>query len=344
MKLQLMFVKSFSFIVYALIILSCGNKQNDGDLINSDAKPETENTEVNANEQAKPNLIVIPSDELLQKFGMLKEEEAQGKTIYIRDFKSYLLKDSNAKFIIASIQASFIKAGFPLNDLDQTLKSLDDQDILDDVDNIQKDAKTMLLTTVRPDIILELDYDLKSDNRSRNLNKSLSYTLRGIDAFSNKVIATIQQTGFGIDKADNDVGSLMKSALDKDIANFKNQINGYFGNIIEKGREITVRVAIDKEIKLSMEDDCLDGDTYSDWVIDYLKTHTQKGTYKLERNTETELFFRNVRIKTLNEDGTQFSAYDFAKDLKKAIDKGCGIKSKNKTQGLGDAYIVLKGM
>jgi hypothetical protein len=176
------------------------------------------------------------------------------------------------------------------------------------------------------------------------LNKTLSYTLRGIDSFSNKVVATIQQTGFGNDKADNDSGSLMKSALEHDIANFKKQITGYFGDIIKKGREITVRVAIDKGIKMTMEDDCLEGDTYSDWVIDYLKKHAQKGAYKLERNTETELFFRNVRIKTLNEDGTQYSAYDFAKDLKKAMDKGCGMKSKNKTQGLGDAYIVIKGM
>jgi hypothetical protein len=136
----------------------------------------------------------------------------------------------------------------------------------------------------------------------------------------------------------------MKSALDQDIANFKNQITGYFGDIIKKGREITVRIAIDKGIKMSMDDDCLEGDTYADWIIDYLKKHAQKGAYKLERNTDTELFFRNVRIKTLNEDGTQYSAYDFAKDLKKAMDKGCGMKSKNKTQGLGDAYIVIKGM
>jgi hypothetical protein len=344
MKLNSILVKSLVIFVFASTILSCGNKQNGDGLTNTNAEPESENTEVNANEQAKPNLIVIPSDELLQKFGMLKEEEAQGKTIYIRDFKRYLLKDPNAKFIIASIQSSFIKAGFPLNDLDQTLKSLDDQEIVDDVDNIQKDAKTMLLTTVRPDIILELDYDLKSDYKSRNLSKSLSYTLRGIDAFSNKVVATIQQTGFKNDKADNDSGSLMKSALDQDIANFKKQITGYFGDIIKKGREITVRVAIDKGIKMSMDDDCLEGDTYADWIIDYLKKHTQKGAYKLERNTDTELFFRNVRIKTLNEDGTQYSAYDFAKDLKKAMDKGCGMKSKNKTQGLGDAYIVIKGM
>ena len=332
-------------IVFTLLLISCGgNKVNDGKLTTTNAAPDTENSAVNVNEQAKPNLIVIPSDELLQKFGMLKQENAQGKTIYLRDFKGYLLKDPDAKFIISTIQSAFIKVGFPLNDLEQTLKSLDDQEMIDGADNIQKDAKSMLLSSAKPDIILELNYDLVTDENSRNLNKSLTYTLRGIDAFSNKVISTIEQTGFGKNESENDPGALMKKALEIDLPNYTKQINSFFADIIQKGREITVRVAIDKGVKLSMEDECLKGDSYSDWIVDYLKTNTQKGAYKMERNTETEMFFRNVRIKTLNDDGTQYSAYDFAKEMKKALDKGCGIKSSNKTQGLGDAYIVLKGM
>lgn len=332
------------FIAITLFTSCANNKSEDGKLTSTNAVVENENTAVNVNEQAKPNLIVIPSDELLQKFGMLKQQDAQGKTIYVRDFKGYLLKDPNAKFIISTIQSSFIKVGFPLNDLEQTLKSLDDQEIIDGVDDIQKDAKSMLLSSAKPDIILELNYDLVTDETSRNLNKSLTYTLRGIDAFSNKIISTIQQTGFGKNDANNDAGSLMKKALDKDILDYTKQINTFFADIIQKGRDITVRVAIDKGVKISMEDECLKGDSYADWVVDYLKSNAQKGAYKMERNTETEMFFRNVRIKTLNENGTQYSAYDFAKEMKKALDKACGIKSSNKTQGLGDAYIVLKGM
>lgn len=332
-----------TLIIFTILFLtSCG--ENDNKLTTTNAVEDDVNTAVNVNEQAKPNLIVIPSDELLQKFGMLKQENAQGRTIYIRDFKGYLLKDPNAKFIIASIQSSFIKVGFPLNDLEQTLKSLDDQEILDGVDNIQKDSKTMLVTSAKPDIILELNYDMVTQNNSRNLKKSLTYTLRAIDAFSNKVVATIQESGFGKDEAENDVSSLMKKALNKDIPDYTKQINTFFADIIQKGRDITVRVAIDKSVTLSMEDDCLTGDTYSDWIVEYLKTHSQKGAYKMERNTETEMFFRNVRIKTLNADGTQYSAYDFAKEMKKALAKAGGIKSSNKTQGLGDAFLELKGM
>ncbi|MEI7594146.1 MAG: DUF6175 family protein [Bacteroidota bacterium] len=330
-------------VLIAFLLFACGNPKNDGKLTSTNAVQEDENTDVNANEQAKPNIIVVPSDELLQKFGMLKQENAQGKTIYIRDFKGYLLKDPNAKFIISTIQAAFINVGFPLNDLEQTLKSVEDQEIIDDADNIQKDVKTMLLLAARPDVIVELNYDLVTDNRSRNLKRSLTYTIRSIDAFSNKVVATVQKTGFK-DSLDITADGLMKQALIADMPNFTKQLNSYFADIIQKGREITVRVGIDKGIKLSMDDNCLNANSYSEWIVDYVKKNTLKGAYKLERNTETELFFRNVRIKTMNEDGTQYSAYDFAREMKKALDSGCGMKSKNKTQGLGDAYIVIKGM
>jgi hypothetical protein len=330
-------------LLLTMLLFSCGG-QTDGKLTTTNSTPESENTAVNVNEQAKPNLLIMPGDALLKKFGMLNEQDAQGKTIYIRDFNGYFLKDPNAKFIFSNIQSAFINLGFPLNDLEQTIKSINDQEMLDDVDNIQKDAKTLLLTNAKPDIIIELDYDMVDDMTSRNLNRSLTFTLRAIDAFSNKVVATIQQANFGKDSNDNDASSLMKKALDIDMPSYTSQINSYFSDIIQKGREITVRVSIDKAANLKMEDDCLQGDTYADFIVDYLKVNTQKGAYKLQRNTSTEIYFQNVRIKTLNENGTQYSAYDFAKDLKKALDKGCGIKSKNNTQGLGDAFIVLKGM
>ncbi len=146
-------MKKFIFLlVSAVLIASCGGSKNGDTTSNDDQNSQY----VNVTEQQKPRLIVIPSDQLLQKFGKLKAENAQGKTVYTRDFAGYLLKDPDSKFIIATIQSAFIEFGFPLNDLEQTLKSINDQQMIDEVDNIQMDAKTMLLTTAKPDIILEL--------------------------------------------------------------------------------------------------------------------------------------------------------------------------------------------
>lgn len=330
--------KNFLILALAILCVACG-KNKDQQILMSD-----EGQNVNVTEQQKPRLIVIPSDQLLQKFGKLKAEDAQGKTVYTRDFAGYLLKDPDSKFIIATIQSAFVDFGFPLNDLEQTLKSINDQQMIDEVDNIQMDAKTMLLTTAKPDIILELDYSLNTIPNDRNLNKTLTYTLRAIDAFSNKVVATIQQTGFGKEIKDNSPAALMKAALNEDSKNYAVQLGNYFNEIIKKGRDITVRVTVDGNANLTMSDECLDNDTYTDFIIDYMKKNTVKGAYNMARNTDSELYFTNVRIKTLNDDGTQFSAYDYARALSKALNKGCGIKAKNVTQGLGDAAIIIKGM
>ena len=324
--------KTLIVALLASVLISCGG--NGGNQSNT----------VNVTQQQKPAMLVIPSDQLLQQFGKLKQQEALGKTLQVRDYNGYLLTDQDSKFIISTIQSAFIQMGYPLNDLEQTLKSINEQEMLDAIDGIQKDAKTILLTTAKPDIILELDYNIVTDRSSRDFKKSLTYTLRAIDAFSNKVVATIQQTNFEGNSKTATPATLMESALAKDTKGFTQQINNHFNTIIETGRDITLRVTIDNGVNLTMSDECLDGDTYSDFIIDWVKVNTLLGAYNMNRNTETEMYFTNVKIKTLNDNGTQYSAYDFARELSKALNKGCGIKSRNTTQGLGMATISIKGM
>lgn len=298
---------------------------------------------VDVSETQKPTILVMPSDQLLSEFGAMKNQSEMGKTLQVRDYNKYLLADENSKFVIASIQKAFIDFGYPLSDLEQTLKSINDQEMVDEVSGIKKDAKTILLTNAKPDIIIELDYKMVTDRSSADRSKKLTYTLRAIDSFSNKVVATIQETG-QTDSDDNTVEKIMANSLKKSASDFTKQINSHFNEIIEKGRDITVRVTIDEAESFTMGDQCVTGDTYTDYIIDYMKAHTVQGAYNMQRNTDTELYFTNVRIKTLNDNGTQFSAYDFARELSKALNKECGVKSKNVSQGLGDATITIKGM
>ena len=299
-------------------------------------------TTVDVKQTQKPTMLVLPSDQLMQRFGCIRTEVSIGKQLQVRDYNSYLLTDPDAKFIIASIQSAFIEFGYPLNDLEQTLKSINDQEMVDEVSGIKKDSKTILLTNARPDIILELDYNMTTDRSSRDYSKSLTYTLRAIDAFSNKVVATIQAAG--VKNAKGNTATMMGEAIQKNSKDFTKQINKHFDDLIANGRDITMRVMIDANESFTMSDESIYGDTYADFILDYMKVNTLMGTYNLQRNTDTEMYFANVRIKTLNDNGTQYSAYDFARELSKALNKECGVKSKNVTQGLGDAMIIIKGM
>lgn len=82
---------------------------------------------VDVKQTQKPTMLVLPSDQLLQRFGSLKQQESLGKTLQVRDYSGYMLSDQDSKFIISSIQSAFIEFGYPLNDLEQTLKSINDQ-------------------------------------------------------------------------------------------------------------------------------------------------------------------------------------------------------------------------
>ena len=312
-----------------------------------------ESSDVHAIEQARPSIMVIPGDQTLKNFKMLTTEKAKGREYVVRDYQGYLLKDYRANRIISTIQDAFIQQGFPLNDFEQTLKQLNTQEALDLADGLEKDAKTMLLATAQPDIILELDYYSSKDDDSKNRisltshnyntndkNRDVSYTLNAIDAYTNKVVATINANGLdGTSTTD-----LLQADLKKKLPKFQNDIVRYFSDILTRGRDITVRIAIEKGCNVRLSDESIEGDSYTDWIIDYMKSHTVKGAYTMQRNTDMELSFANCRIKMLNDDGTQYGVYDWARDLQKNLRKNLGLKVTNKSQGLGEVMIVVQGI
>lgn len=340
--------KIFSAFFMALTLLSCGGNQNKGLADGASGDLEAyESSDVNAVVQALPQIMVIPGDQTLQNFKCLKTETANGRTYVVRDFKNYLLKDDRAKRIISTIQDEFNAQNYPLSDFEQTLKQLDTQEALDMADGFEKDAKTMLLTVAQPDIILELTYDTSRDkismtshNYSGRGEKNVSFTLNALDAYTNKVVATMTASNIKGESTTETIQESIKEGMPK----FQQDITKYFSDILTRGRDITVRIAVEKGCNVNLSDESVEGDTYADWIMDYIKTHTVKGAYKLQRNTDKELYFVNCRIKLINEDGTQYGVYDWTRDLQKNLRKNLGLKCTNKAQGLGEVLISVQGI
>ena len=196
-------VKYFSMatsLIVAIMMSSCGGNNKGGNLAEaaSGDMEAYEQSDVNAVEQARPTIMVIPGDQTLQNFKCLTTQKANGRDYILRDYKNYLLKDDRAKRIISTIQNEFNAQNYPLSDFEQTLKQLDTQEALDMADGFEKDAKTMLLTVAQPDIILELTYDTSRDkmsmtshNYSGKGEKNINFTLNALDAYTNKVVATM---------------------------------------------------------------------------------------------------------------------------------------------------------
>jgi len=342
-------IKFFSAAIVAIALASCGgNKQSNGLTEGASGDMEAyENSDVNAMEQARPTIMVIPGDQTLQNFKCLKTEKANGRDYILRDYNKYLLKDDRAKRIISTIQDEFNKQNYPLSDFEQTLKQLDTQEALDMADGFEKDAKNQLLTVAQPDIILELSYDTSRDkmsmtshNYSGKGEKNINFTLNALDAYTNKVVATMTASNIKGESTTETIQASIKEGMPK----FQQDITNYFSDILTRGRDITVRVAVEKGCNVNLSDESIEGDTYADWIMDYIKSHTVKGAYKMQRNTDKELYFVNCRIKLLNEDGTQYGVYDWTRDLQKNLRKNLGLKCTNKAQGLGEVLISVQGI
>ena len=344
-------IKIISAVVLAIAFASCGgnNQQSNGLTEGASGDMEAyENSDVNAMEQARPTIMVIPGDQTLQNFKCLTTQKANGRDYILRDYKNYLLKDDRAKRIISTIQNEFNAQNYPLSDFEQTLKQLDTQEALDMADGFEKDAKTMLLTVAQPDIILELTYDTSRDkgmsmtshNYSHKGEKNISFTLNALDAYTNKVVATMTASNIKGESTTEAIQASIKESMPK----FQEDITKYFSDILTRGRDITVRIAVEKGSNVNLSDESIEGDTYADWIMDYIKTHTVKGAYKLQRNTDKELYFVNCRIKLINEDGTQYGVYDWTRDLQKNLRKNLGLQCANKAQGLGEVLISVKGI
>lgn len=341
-------------IVASMFLFSCGGTGEkkglaDGASGNLDAY---ESGEVNAVVQALPQIMILPSDQVLKNFSCLNEQTVNGRTYQIRDYQKYLMADDRAKRIFSTIQTAFNNEGFPLNDLEQTLKQLNTQEATDMADGFEKDAKTLLLTTAQPDIILEMNYNTTANTRNgANVlrtkkkeveisEKNISYTLNAIDAYTNKVISSITASNI---KGESTTETI-QADMQKKFKGLMKDVQNYFSDILTRGRDITVRVAVAKGSNVKLSDTNIEGDTYADYIMDYIKSHTVKGAYKMQRNTDNELYFVNCRIRLLNEDGTQYGVYDWARDLAQSLRKNLGVKVTNKSQGLGEVLISIEGM
>lgn len=329
-------MKYLYYILLAFYCVSCeqGNKQkNITDISISKNKDNT----VNVINQAKPKLMIIPSDRMLKDEKCLTINTFNGKKTIIRDISGFIVKSEKSNSIISAIQKYFIQIGYPLNDLEQSLKSINNRQISDEIDNIAKDTKTLLLNTVSPDIILELDYQENVITGRTSRKSYINIALSAIDVYSDKVIAVSNKNNLDIS-----LDEYLEKGITKDLETLEPQLRNYFTDIVANGREISFRVTLSNDCQINLSDMYNnEGDTYSDWIRRWVITNAKNGSANLVSNTKKEMSFTNVRISNVMNDGTQFNAYEFARKFRKDFFKTFSLQSSNNSQGLGNALVII---
>lgn len=330
----------FAAIICLFAIVGCGDQaESNNSIVPALAESADAKRESNVIQQQMPSVMVMPSDALLKRLGCLTEVTSISGTQYVRDYQKSFINDSELKFAVAAIEGQFSKSGYNLENLEQTLKLLANNSAMSLAEGVKTDVRTELLNTARPDYIIELDYELREDKNARSINKTLTYIVKCLDVYTNKTISSVTRTDVGKNSSSNEISSLISEDLPGSISELSAGINTHFKDVLANGAEITLRLTVMEKSSTAFDDYCGD-DEIGEMIVQWLKENTINSSFKMVKNTSNELFFTNVRIHT-SQGGTAYSAYDFAKDLKNGLRKGCGLDAKNVTQSLGDAYVQV---
>lgn len=288
----------------------------------------------------KPTIMVIPSDIWCNKSGYMNSFDNQGHVTYYPDYEKALLNDADLNLAISKIGELMTERGFPLKDLSATLKSLKQQSAEESLtvsksgDELMETALEKLNKIAKADIILMLTWTINKNGPQ----KSLTYNLQGIDAYTNKQIAAASGTGDNTSFGETAV--LLEEAVLSHIEQFNTQLQGHFDDLFANGREVSVICkrwgGSDIDFESYVNDDEF-GIIIEDWIAD----NTVNGRFNTTDYSANILTFEQVRIPLENTSGRAIDTRRWISGLTKMLKIEHNIDTKIITKGLGQVILVV---
>ena len=75
----------------------------------------------------KPTIMVVPSDVWCNDNGYMMEFDNQGKKVKVPDYKRALQENADLLLVISKINEMMAERGFPLKNLESSLKTLENE-------------------------------------------------------------------------------------------------------------------------------------------------------------------------------------------------------------------------
>ncbi len=291
----------------------------------------------------KPTLMVVPSDVWCNKNGYVQEFDNQGFTQTVSDYQAALQNDMNLKLVIAKINDLMAERGFPLKDLEQTLKNIQQQNAemamttSKSGNEIAESPLDKLLRTAKADIILEITWNVTEVGPKR----TLTYILEGKDAYTGKSIGGAN--GASQPSFSADVVVLLEEAVVAHIDNFNNRLQAHFDDMATNGREVAleVRVFQDNPLGIDLETE-YDGYELLEIIENWMADNTVEHRFSTLGSSESYISFEQVRIPLYDANGRAMDTQRFARELRRMLQgEPYNIPVKIMNRGLGKAILVL---
>ena len=255
-----------------------------------------------------PTLMVIPADSWCAANGFMKTENGK----QVPDYEKAWQGSQDLFSVVAKIGELMSDRGFPLKDMSQSLKNI---------------------AQVRADILMEVGWKVNKSGPKQ----SVTYTLRGVDAYTQKQVAAGSGTGQPSFSAELPV--LIEEAVLERMDNFADQLQAHFDDLLQNGREISVSIRTENGTSLSQE---YEGEELTDIINEWMALNTVEHRYSLSNADDTTMDYEQVRIALYAKNGMALDARQFISGLRKMLSAApYKISSKIETNGLGKATLIL---
>ncbi|MCQ2152933.1 MAG: DUF6175 family protein, partial [Bacteroidales bacterium] len=192
----------------------------------------------------KPSLMVVPSDMWCNTHGFVVVEDSMGEQIPVPDYRKALMSDPYLISVISKINGLMADRGFPLKNLESEIKSLNTSSA-EEAAITAKDGSGVMTNTLaqlrqrsRADIILQLSWTINETGPKR----SVTYTLQGLDSYTNKEVATA--TGTGEPSFTAEIPVLLEEAVNAHMDEFCERLQNHFEDLLTNGREVSMNIKV----------------------------------------------------------------------------------------------------
>lgn len=290
----------------------------------------------------KPTLMVMPSEAWCMEHGYTQTFDNQGTTETIPDYKAAVSSDKQLTAIITKINTLMADRGFPLKDMQQTLRNISSLAAEEQVITSSKSGASItespldrLRRTAKADIILEIDWNVNTIGPKN----SITYNIRALDAYSSKQVAGAEGTGKGSFSAEIPV--LLEEAVQDHMDSFVERLQAHFDDMFAHGREVVLDLRIFDSSDISFEKE-YNNYELSEIIDNWLADNCVEHRFSKTDATETMILYEQVRIPLYKTNGMAQDTYGFARDLARFLGADpYKIPVKTINRGLGRCLLII---
>ncbi len=289
----------------------------------------------------KPTIMIVPSDVWCNTNGYMMEFDNQGKVVKVPDYKKALQENADLLLVISKINELMADRGFPLKNLESSLKSLESEAAEDAIltskggGEVNESPIDKLKKVAKADIWMQMTWTVNTTGPK----KSITFNLQGLDAYTDKQIAGASGTGQPSFTAELPV--LLEEAVLSHLDNFNVQLQNHFDDMFTNGREIILRIKTWNTWEYDLESEDFGDDELSSLIEKWVTDNTVQGRFNTTDATENMMLFEQVRIPLFDEAGKAIDARKWTNGLRKYLKETYQIESKLMMKGLGQAQLVL---